>query len=680
MKSSTSKSRFIPAYTLRLFLASICLLPLWAASATSFQPNDEVKLTRDVPLLFSDKPFRQGSSGETFKVLACKSELKKVYLAAKDSSGKPIAVSVSEDALALVPADKAVVQTSVLSSVASHQLDAAKSILNQALRTNPDDVDLHTMSYALDEVIKSAQQLNQCLDAQKSVEVDLKRRRRNADVTDHTNALDPSDHSGQQRAQTIRAEATELEVHASQTLRIAQTNYDATLAALKAMTVSASSQPPSPKTSESVVALPRTYKPMPQVQSNGSNGKIHESSNKGEISNSTLSFDALVNRNHARAVLISALREAENIKDVGTRAVYLEDIAVAQAEADDVAAAESTIMSVADAERRDTMRVRIPEALVKAGDLPGALCVADALRDDNRSMAYVGIVRAQTQSGDVLAARQMLAKVTNNYERGEALQEIASAEAKAGDVPTSLKTAAGIRENNFSKDHALHDIAAAQADSGDVSAAVKTALSIEEQSWKAHAFYEIAGSQVRHGDLGAARRTVYAVQDVEVQPIGLAGIAEAQAQTGDVTGALRTTGEMLNGSWEDIALNRIAVAQVKAGDLPGALSTALRIPVMDKGQFGDAMTYIATSQAKAGDVQAALQTIERIEADRWMQPAAFAHVAAMQVLAGATTGAEKTLDALEHGERKVSGYVSLARVLIDETTKRSSEVASKASR
>ena len=244
MKHSTSKYRFKPACTLGLFLASICLLPPWAAGATSFQPNDEVKLTRDVTLLFSDKPFRKGTSGETFKVLAYKSDLKKVFLATKDASGKPIAVSVSEDTLALIPEDKAVVQTSVLSAVTGHQLDAAKSILNQALRTNPDDVDLHTMSYALDEVIKSAQQLNQCLEAQKPVEADIRRRRRNADVTDHTNPLDPSDHSGQQRAQQIRAEANEIEVKASQSLRTARTNFDAAISAFQ--TATAGSRSPTP--------------------------------------------------------------------------------------------------------------------------------------------------------------------------------------------------------------------------------------------------------------------------------------------------------------------------------------------------------------------------------------------------------------------------------------------------
>jgi hypothetical protein len=119
------------------FLATINILFAVASIAAPFETNDQVKLTRDTPLLFVDKPFRQGTDGETFRVLAYKPDQKKVYLAGKDATGRQIALSVSEDAVSLVPPDKAKVQADVLSAVEHQQFASAKNILDQALRASP---------------------------------------------------------------------------------------------------------------------------------------------------------------------------------------------------------------------------------------------------------------------------------------------------------------------------------------------------------------------------------------------------------------------------------------------------------------------------------------------------------------------------------------------------------------
>ena len=215
------------------------------AFGVAYQPNDEVHLTRDTPLLFLDKPLRQGTTGETFKVLAYQPEQKKVFLAAKDPAGKEIAVSVAEESVSLVPADKAKVQADVLDAVShqqySHQQYAvAKTLLDSALRASPDDVDLHNTSVALEALVKSATQLNQMTFSQNTVATDLQRRRRNADVTDHPNPLDTRDQSGRQRAAQMRTEAKSIEAQSIQSVRTAQANYDASLSAFKAVISSSS--------------------------------------------------------------------------------------------------------------------------------------------------------------------------------------------------------------------------------------------------------------------------------------------------------------------------------------------------------------------------------------------------------------------------------------------------------
>ena len=212
-------------------------------SAVQFQPNDEVHLMRDTPLLFLDKPLRQGVAGETFKVLAYQPAQKQVFLAAKDPTGKEIAVSVAEESVSLVPSDKAKVQANVLAAASNQQFTVAKNLLDQALRASPDDVDLHSMSIALEAVNRSAQQLSQASAGQQTVEADLKRRRQNAVVTDRSNPLDPSDHSGRQRAAQMRAEANRIEAQSKQVLQTAQSDYEAVLSALRA---TAQEQTPGP--------------------------------------------------------------------------------------------------------------------------------------------------------------------------------------------------------------------------------------------------------------------------------------------------------------------------------------------------------------------------------------------------------------------------------------------------
>ena len=242
-------------------LVIVYLLITSVTSAVQFQPNDEVRLTRDAPLLFLDKPLRQGTTGETFKVLAYQPEKKKVFLAVKDPAGKEIAVSVAEESVSLVPADKAKVQADLLAAVSHQQYAVARNLLDQALRASPEDTGLRSTSIALDAVIRTKQLLSESVAVEKTVDSDLKRRRWNAKVTDRQNLLDPSDSSGAQRARQIRSEADKLEAQSEGTVRSAQANYDAAMAALQ--TIAGQMSPTStPVVATTVVTqLPGRYPP-----------------------------------------------------------------------------------------------------------------------------------------------------------------------------------------------------------------------------------------------------------------------------------------------------------------------------------------------------------------------------------------------------------------------------------
>ncbi|MEA3207752.1 MAG: hypothetical protein QOE70_809 [Chthoniobacter sp.] len=72
----------------------------WGArliAAGPFEKDAKVRLARDAPLLFQDKPLRNGRAGELFTVLKHDPAAHKVFLLATGGDGKPVALNVAED-------------------------------------------------------------------------------------------------------------------------------------------------------------------------------------------------------------------------------------------------------------------------------------------------------------------------------------------------------------------------------------------------------------------------------------------------------------------------------------------------------------------------------------------------------------------------------------------------------
>ena len=86
--------------TLIAFLATLLLSGMgWAADLS---PGDRVALVKDTPLYFSTTTVvRTGKSGEQFTVIAARPAEHRVFLSARDASGKEIALNVGDDAVVL---------------------------------------------------------------------------------------------------------------------------------------------------------------------------------------------------------------------------------------------------------------------------------------------------------------------------------------------------------------------------------------------------------------------------------------------------------------------------------------------------------------------------------------------------------------------------------------------------
>jgi hypothetical protein len=73
------------------------------SSPVAFSKDDLVTLTRDEPLYFNNTVHRNGRNGEVFTVYSHNLTTHKVFVLTKDSTGKTIALSVKDDALAIQP-------------------------------------------------------------------------------------------------------------------------------------------------------------------------------------------------------------------------------------------------------------------------------------------------------------------------------------------------------------------------------------------------------------------------------------------------------------------------------------------------------------------------------------------------------------------------------------------------
>lgn len=196
----------------RVIVATVvCSLFLIIGPASAFQAGDEVKLTRDEVLRFRDEEFRQGKTDEKFTVLAHRPEIKKVFLSTSGKSGEQIAVSVSEDAVALVPLDLAKVHKDALTATNVGKFADALKLIDEALRSHANDAGLRQMRAAVVQWQSASDQLRKAQDNQKRVVAEAAKLRKNAGVADRPNPLNPADTSNHQRAEAMRDQADRLE-------------------------------------------------------------------------------------------------------------------------------------------------------------------------------------------------------------------------------------------------------------------------------------------------------------------------------------------------------------------------------------------------------------------------------------------------------------------------------------
>jgi len=233
------------------------------------------------------------------------------------------------------------------------------------------------------------------------------------------------------------------------------------------------------------------------------------------------------------------------------------------------------------------------------GDLPGAL--AAAARGGFES--YASIVKALYSQGRSKEINKVLQDVNSTAtvnlftKRAEALKEIATAQAEAGDLAGARRTTESIQEQSW-RERALEAIAKIELAKGDVNSALRTASRITDGSERYEVFEPLSRALVAAGDIPGALQLAqsFGPEPYTMHARILVAIAETQAKMGDPAGARKTLARIQDSCVE--GSGPVAFAQAEAGDIKGAIAAGTQGGSVDSATLAGVVRSIDATLEK----------------------------------------------------------------------------------
>lgn len=234
--------------------------------------------------------------------------------------------------------------------------------------------------------------------------------------------------------------------------------------------------------------------------------------------------------------------------------------------------------------------------------------------------------RNQSSVSRLLKTAQDVADQISGTYHEENLLRVVKLWLDSGDMTAALKAANLIKGKNnraeYWRSMAQLRVASAQANAGDIAGSQKTADLIQNASEKSSALVAIAKAKIKGGDLAGAKTSFAAAvktaghinseasfsgQTMDYkQAQTQSGIARAQAETGSIVDA-RITVDLITDEFplhKILAQTAIAEAQIKVGDIAGAKITLMHAEkaaalLQDGNQKNHARTAITEFYAKS---------------------------------------------------------------------------------
>jgi tetratricopeptide (TPR) repeat protein len=271
-----------------------------------------------------------------------------------------------------------------------------------------------------------------------------------------------------------------------------------------------------------------------------------------------------------------ALTSAGKITDADERADTLVHICMVQARSGDVTGAHQTADSIEQPMKKNFAYGHIASAMAHAGDIDGAYKLIATAPDDAKPTMYQGVVEALARKGDIDQATQSAAKITDPFYQAHAAEDIAKAQATAGDLKSAEATIATITGALDVKVEAYAAIAELRSAAKDDAGAArmidlaKTTLKDVPDYLAPLAQAAIASALTKCGHVAEAKAMVETAPDASARALIIGHIAEAQAEMGNANEAQATAKELKDPS-DQIRINTVlARSQVKAKDMTAA--------------------------------------------------------------------------------------------------------------
>jgi RNA polymerase sigma factor (sigma-70 family) len=363
-----------------------------------------------------------------------------------------------------------------------------------------------------------------------------------------------------------------------------------------------------------------------------------------------------------RSVLGQSLEAADTIKEDPPKVHVLVHIALMQEQAGDRPGALKTLdqaLRVAGRLAEDpsiTLALHwITEAQVRIGDHKGALRAVDLLRDAGQKNHLLFLIAGEQAAAGAIAEALKTAEAMTDDQKDGALEAVACAYAGKGDVKAALQLAEQLKHQPLARAGALEEIARAQAKAGDktgAAASLQEALRLDEatlagEDARSSARARIAITRAQTGDFAGALETAAGLQVEEDKSQALQGIAVQQVKAMDLKSALKTIDGINNEQRKAHALMAVAETQADAGNRDAAQETlraAQRVgdSLRDDAQKEACRWDLARTAIKAGDVKPALALVQahpKSEERAW----ALLDVAEAQAASGDRVAAAGTL-------------------------------------
>ena len=194
--------------------------------AANIQKDDQILFVRDEPLLLYGQPAATAAKGQVYTVLTYQPAERRVYVLARDHTGKTVGLNASDFAVVVLPGrGEPAFQRGLNDLKLAHWPDAVRA-LAAAVAAEPDAEPYAQVRDAVDGLLTAQRGFQQATAALEKAGELSARKRRNADNTPPSNPLFPADHSGTARAAAYRQAADAIDAAAKGALDTARTALD----------------------------------------------------------------------------------------------------------------------------------------------------------------------------------------------------------------------------------------------------------------------------------------------------------------------------------------------------------------------------------------------------------------------------------------------------------------------